>query len=159
VINETRERFIKCIAEKIAADRIVEAFFFPVIRQGPIETGVAVIAATPVPAAIVPTEAPALEIADEPPSDRTEVFTASYRWTRKGVERGKWVVEVTTEAHAPLITVATVVRGVQERAGEALDAERLGGDEIRAILPPPVPGAEALVAAEPVVAPDTASAA
>jgi hypothetical protein len=137
VINETRERFIKSIAEKISPDRLVEAFFFPAIRQGPMETGVAVIAATQV------------DTAD--PLDRAEVLTASYRWTRKGVERGKWVVEVTAVADAPLETVETVVRGVQQRAGEALDAYRMSGDEIRAVLPAPVveAPAEALVVAEP----------
>jgi hypothetical protein len=122
VINETRERFIKSIAEKVAPDRVVEAFFFPAIRQGPMETGVAVIAATQV------------EADDD--FARAEVLTASYRWTRKGVERGKWVVEVTAVADAPIETVETVVRGVQQRAGEALDAHRMSGDEIRAILPP-----------------------
>jgi hypothetical protein len=137
VINETRERFIKSIAEKISPDRLVEAFFFPAIRQGPMETGVAVIAATQV------------DTAD--PLDRAEVLTASYRWTRKGVERGKWVVEVTAVADAPLETVETVVRGVQQRAGEALDAYRMSGDEIRAVLPAPVVEAppEVLAIAEP----------
>jgi hypothetical protein len=125
VITEVRERFIKSFAEKISPDRIVEAFFFPAIRQGPIETGVAVISVTPISVAV-----------DSPPVERAEVFTAGYRWTRKGVERGKWVVEVTAEADAPLETVAKVVRGVQERAGEALDAHRMSGDEIRLMFPP-----------------------
>ena len=138
MINETRERFIKSIAEKVAPDRVVEALFFPAIRQGPMETGVAVIAATQV------------DSAD--PLDRAEVLTASYRWTRKGVERGKWVVEVTAVADAPLETVETVVRGVQQRAGEALDAHRMSGEEIRAILPAPVVEApvEEITIAEPV---------
>jgi hypothetical protein len=133
VINETRERFLKSIVEKVSADRIVEAFFFPVIRQGPIETGVAVISVIPQSVSL-----------DAPPIERAEVFTASYRWTRKGVERGKWEVDVTAQADAPISTVATVVRGVQERAGEALDAERMSGEEIRAALPvPEVPPAAA----------------
>ena len=136
VINETRERFIKSIAEKVAPDRVVEAFFFPAIRQGPMETGVAVIAATQ------------LEAGD--PIDRAEVITASYRLTRKGVERGKWVVEVSAVADAPIETVETVVRGVQQRAGEALDAHRMSGEEIRAILPAPILDAPAneIVSAE-----------
>jgi hypothetical protein len=128
VINEIRERFIKSIAEKIAPERLVEAFFFPAIRQGPMETGVAVISASQ---AAVPVEQPDAEAVE-----RAEVFTASYRWTRKGVERGKWVVDVTAEADAPFATVETVVRGVQERSGEALDAHRMSGEEIRAALPP-----------------------
>lgn len=145
MITETRERFIRAIAERLPAERIVEAYFFPSIRQGPVETGVAVIAATPVPQLPAGTDAadellradPGLGDVVAPASARTEVFTASYRWTRKGVERGTWVVDVTTEAHAPLTAVETVVRGVQERAGEALDAHRMSGDEVRAVLPEP----------------------
>jgi hypothetical protein len=148
VISETRERFIRSIAERLAPDRIAEAFFFPSIRQGPMETGVAVIAAWPgdtEASDAAPGDDVTPERSETPPgigaadaasdrSGRTEVFTATYRWTRKGPERGAWVVDVTTEAHAPLATVETVVRGVQERAGEALDAHRMDGDEFRAVL-------------------------
>jgi hypothetical protein len=140
VITETRERFIRAIAEHIEPGRIVEAYFFPSIRQGPIETGVAVLAATPPVLAGVPAEEPlALPLPEDPsaaPADpRTEVLTASYRWTRKGPDRGKWEVEVTPEADAPLTTVERVVRGVQERAGEALDAHRMNAEEILALFP------------------------
>ena len=155
MINETRERFIRDIAERLDPARIMELHFFPSIRQGPIETGVAVIAATPVPvlagaasepvgAAVVAEEPPPeLALESEPPvsdehsegtTERAEVFTATYVWTRKGPDRGKWVVEVITEAHAPLTTVETVVRGVQDRAGEALDAYRMSADDVRALL-------------------------
>jgi hypothetical protein len=132
VINEVRERFIRSIAEKISPDRFVEAFFFPSIRQGPVETGVAVISVTPLSVAV-----------DSSPIERSEVFTASYRWTRKGVERGKWVVDVTAQADAPLGTAATVVRGVQERAGEAIDAHRMSGDDLRLLFPVDAPEATA----------------
>lgn len=142
MINETRERFIRTIVERLPAARIVEAHFFPAIRQGPIETGVAVIAAA-IPAADAP------EAGAQSGGERTEVFTASYRWTRKGPDRGKWEVEVTPEAHAPLATVEAVVRGVQERAGEALDAHRMSGDEIAAVAGP--------VAIEPAPADATAA--
>ena len=147
MITETRERFLRAIAERLPPERIVEAYFFPSIRQGPVETGVAVLAATP------GAEADAGRAASDPgraeadagraasdagraASDpgRAEVFTASYRWTRKGPERGKWVVDLTAEAHAPIPTVEAVVRGVQERAGEALDAHRMTGDDVRAVL-------------------------
>lgn len=127
MINETRERFLISIGERVAATRLVEAFFFPAIRQGPLETGVAVIAAT----------------ADASDPARAEVYTATYCWTRKGVERGKWTVDVIAVAHAPLATVETVVRGVQERSGEGIDAERMSGDEMRAVLPAPAPEPEA----------------
>jgi hypothetical protein len=164
VIRETRERFIKSIAERLAPERIVEAYFFQSIRQGHMESGIAVIAAipeVPPPAADVaseddadvpelPLEAASAEPADDAPeaaeaaapSDeplRAEVFTATYRWTRKGPERGKWVVDVVAEAHAPIPTIEAVVRGVQERAGDGLDAIRMSGDEVRQTLPAPEP--------------------
>ncbi|MEA3247198.1 MAG: hypothetical protein U9Q74_13685 [Gemmatimonadota bacterium] len=156
MISETRERFIRSIAERLAPGRIVEAYFFPSIRQGQVETGVAVIAATPelpapvpaaaegeasgaeaqVPAAPEPDAAGAAEpVAEAEAPLRAEVFTATYRWTRKGPDRGKWAVDVVPEAHAPIPTVGAVVRGVQERAGEALDAHRMTGEEVRAVLP------------------------
>ena len=48
---------------------------------------------------------------------RLEVHTARYRLTRKGPERGKWEIEVKTQADAPLEAVETVVRTA--RAGPA----------------------------------------
>lgn len=134
VINETRERFLRAILERIPLERIVEVHVFPGIRQGQMETGVAVIAVTP---ALV-ADAPPPEF-DLPESggavERTEVHTATYRWTRKGPDRGKWVVDVIAQADAPLATVETVVRGVQVRAGEALDAHRISAAELQELFP------------------------
>ena len=48
IVSETRERFILAIAEQVAADRIAEIHFFNPIKQGGLESGVAVIALTPV---------------------------------------------------------------------------------------------------------------
>jgi hypothetical protein len=56
---------------------------------------------------------------------RHVVFSARYRLTLKGPERGRWEAEIVAEADAPLVTVDAVVRGVQRRAGEPADAERL----------------------------------
>ncbi len=134
MLNETTERFLKAILERIPAGRIVELHLFPAIRQGPLETGVAVIAAEPAPPADA---APELELASPPPNSRLEVHTAWYRLTRKGVERGKWEIEVTTQADAPLVTVDAVVRGVQERAGEAIEPQRLTGRELLALVNEP----------------------
>ena len=132
VINETRERFLRTILERIPLERLVEVHFFPAIRQGQMETGVAVMAVTPEFAADAPAE---LALPDTGgPVERTEVHTASYRWTRKGTERGKWVVDIIAQADAPLATVETVVRGVQVRAGEALDAHRLTAVELQAMF-------------------------
>ena len=115
IVSETRERFISAIAEQVAADRIAEIHFFNPIKQGGLESGVAVVALS---------------------GDTTKhtVFTAHYRHTLKGVDRGKWQVTVVEEADAPLLTVEAVVRGVQRRAGDLEDPERMEGDAVREIL-------------------------
>lgn len=118
--SNARERFLLAIADVVPVERLAELHFFPPLRLGPMETGVAVIAAEP-------------EVATEG-RERHVVFSARYRWTRKGPDRGKWESEVVAEADAPLVTVETVVRGVQARAAEAVDPDRLSGDEARALI-------------------------
>lgn len=204
-MNDVRARFLKSILEQLPAERIVELHFFTPIRQGPIETGVAVIAAEPERSLPVAEEVPAVEAAldvevalameaaggaaggaaavttadaevatddadaetasaadddspyaglpdeagieaidddiaayaETPAPPRFEVITALYRWTRKGPERGKWEVDITTEADAPLPTVGTVVQGVHDRAGEELEPLRLTHAELQALLDEP----------------------
>ena len=65
---------------------------------------------------------------------RHTVFTARYRLTRKGADRGKWEFEVVADADAPLGTVDMVVRGVQRRAGDDEEPERLTAEGVRAAL-------------------------
>jgi hypothetical protein len=224
-ISEITERFFRAVLLKVPLDRIEELHLFSPLRQGGVETGIAVIAAREV---IVPTEpdqpvadpelpleptaesdsdtdADAVEaiaedaiadeaIADEatadeeamppagdlPPADdavetvetseaaepesvageagpeavaealeadsdeavvavsapivRHTVFTARYRLVQKGPERGKWEADVVAEAEAPLITVETVVRGVQRRAGEESDTTRFTAPQIARAL-------------------------
>jgi hypothetical protein len=62
------------------------------------------------------------------------VYSARYRHTLKGADRGKWEVEVTAEADAPLMTVDEVVRGVMKRAGEQFEPERITAGEFRTII-------------------------
>lgn len=137
-LTETRERFVVAIAEQTPADRIAEIHFFNPIRQGGLESGVAVIALTKPAAAVevssADDEVPAETEADDAPGPRHTVLTAHYRLTLKGIDRGKWQVTVVEEADAPLITVETVVRGVQRRAGDVDDPERLDGDAVREAL-------------------------
>lgn len=168
-MDETRERFLRLIVARVPLERLVELHLFPPMRQGVLETGMAVIAARPepvvealeveVPVSEVPVseapvseapvseegyaaEAPAAEApvldphATVPSShpDRLVVYTARYRWTRKGPDRGKWESEVVAEADAPLVTVEAVVRGVRERTAEAGDPERMSGDDVAAAL-------------------------
>jgi len=54
--TETRERFLRAIAERLNADRVEALHLFPPLRQGGVESAVAVIAARLVP--------PAPELAD-----------------------------------------------------------------------------------------------
>jgi hypothetical protein len=163
--DETRARFLAAIAAQIPSDRVIEVHLFGAIKQGGIESGIAVIAVDPdAPVAaddrilVVPAlgEAEGSE-ADDPllvddeqvlrsaqddtpsapaaPARRFIVYTARYRLTLKGLDRGKWEVSVKEEADAPLVTVDAVVRGVSRRSGDADETVRLSGDEFRAQLP------------------------
>ena len=190
--DETRTRFLAAIAKQIPADRVIEVHLFAGIRQGGVESGVAVIAverepapsldvdggyipsadiaevaeletseavavhdqladetafvadetiAEPSPYADEPERQLALEENEVParvPVSRYIVYSARYRHTLKGMDRGKWEASVTEEADAPLLTIDAVVRGVQRRSGDADETIRLSGDEFRASLPAPV---------------------
>lgn len=158
--DETRDKFLAAVAERLVPETIAEAHVFPPIRQGGIESGVAVIAVShglPTsgeaaaenrqvseradsnvggqlnsPADVYVSDTSAAENAV---SERLTVYTAKYRLTLKGPDRGKWEFAVQAEADAPLLTVDKVVRGVQQRSGDAEDPIRLSGDEFRALLP------------------------
>jgi hypothetical protein len=73
------------------------------------------------------------------PIERHTVYTARYRLVQKGPERGKWEADVVAEADAPLITVETVVRGVQRRAGEESEILRYSARQIAKALHQPWP--------------------
>jgi len=121
-MDDTRARFLSAIAGQLGAERIVELHLFSPIRQGAMETGVAVVAALP----------------DESVADaRHVVFTARYRLTRKGVDRGQWAFELAATADAPLATVDMVVRGVMHRARDLTESERFSGEQVRALLAEP----------------------
>lgn len=127
IANETRARFIAAIGERISPDAVAEVHLFQPMKQGGLESGVAVVASR------------------EPTSDSREpragngeprltVYTATYRLTLKGPERGKWEFAMNVEADAPLVTVDAVVRGVQRRSGDVDDPEKLSGAEFRELL-------------------------
>ena len=117
ILTEIRERFLLAVAAHIPAERIAEIHFFSPIKQGGVESGVAV---------VVEHSAP-----DTP---RVVVYAASYRLTLKGLDRGKWETSIVAEADAPLAAVDAVVRGVQRRSGDVEEVTRMEGDEVRAIL-------------------------
>lgn len=113
---DTTERFMKEIADRIGAALVEEVRLFPPIRQGGMESGVAIVATSAY------------------PDPWHTVYSARYRHTIKGIDRGKWEVEVTAEADAPLVTVDEVVRGVMKRAGEQFEPERILAGEFRTIV-------------------------
>ena len=130
-VADTRDRFLREITTQVPADRIAEVHLFRPLRRGGTETGVAVIAAAQDGAEVVE---------DSPYADvpaRHTVFTARYRLEIKGAERGKWEFDVVADADAPLVTVDSVVRGVQRRAGDDAAPERLTADALRAALDGP----------------------
>jgi hypothetical protein len=115
-VIETTERFLKEIADRIGAGLVEEIRLFPPLRQGGTESAVAIVASS----------------AD--PHPWHTVYSARYRHTLKGHDRGKWEVEVTAEADAPLVTVDEVVRGVMKRAGEPFEPERISAAAFRTIV-------------------------
>ncbi|HYC52210.1 MAG TPA: hypothetical protein VEB19_13940 [Gemmatimonadaceae bacterium] len=130
--DDTRERFLAAIADRVPADRIAEAHVFSPIRQGGTESGVAVIAAR---------EGDALE--------RLAIYTARYRLVLKGPERGKWEFAMQADADAPLLTVDKVVQGVQRRSGDAEDPVKLTGEDFRPASPSSSPTAPSSTPASP----------
>ena len=187
-VSEVTERFLRAIIAKVPLERIEELHLFAPLRQGGVETGIAVVAArAPLSTTEVletePSELPqeleenqetlALEedesaeieakddvlpeeasddeaivypgededIVEATPVERHTVYTARYRLVIKGPERGRWESDVVAEAEAPLLTVETVVRGVQRRAGEEseilLFSDRQIARALRMPWPPP----------------------
>ncbi|HVA57341.1 MAG: hypothetical protein WBQ26_04955 [Gemmatimonadaceae bacterium] len=160
--DETRERFVLAVAAQLPGADIFEVHFFAPRRVGGVESGVAVVAAhlraAPEPivdqaaradgaeSAPLDAEIEIVPAVDEAPLDelpyastpglpeRYTVLSAAYRHTLKGPERGKWEVVVKAEADAPLVTVDRVVRGVQRRAEDAEEVDRMTGDEVRAVI-------------------------
>jgi hypothetical protein len=65
---------------------------------------------------------------------RHTVYTARYRHTLKGPDRGKWEVDVQAEADAPLVTLDQVIRGVMKRAGEPFEPEKISASAFKTIV-------------------------
>src|SRR5204863_323245 len=108
-----------------------EVYIFQPMKQGGQESGVAVVAVNEH-AVRLPTAAEGG--AENRPDERSEsaehrlaVYTAKYRLTLKGPERGKWEFAMQVDADAPLVTVEKVVAGVQRRSRDAGGPEKLSG--------------------------------
>jgi len=111
-MTETQERFLKAVAGHVPLDRVAEVHLFPSMKQGGVETGIAVVAA-------------------KAEDARHTVYSARYRLTLRGADRGKWECDVVAEADAPLVTVEAVVRGVRRRSGEQGEPELVSGETLR----------------------------
>jgi hypothetical protein len=131
--DETRTRFLTAIARQLPVERVIEVHLFAAMRQGGVESGIAVIALERDEASVQPL-AEESEAPSRARASRYTIFSARYRYTLKGLDRGKWEVSVTEEADAPLVTIDAVVRGVHRRSGDVDNAIRLSGDEFRAAL-------------------------
>ena len=161
-MTETQERFLRTVLTRIPLDGVVELHLFPPIRRGTMETGVAVIAMLLPPApltvvAVAPDDAVLVDAVpddalpdDAVPDDalldeavpvprpplRLRILTAGYRHTIKGIDRGKWSVDVQERADAPLEAVEAVLRGVRQRSPEPADPELVSLDALAALLVP-----------------------
>ena len=149
-MTETEHRFLKAIADRIAPERVAEVRLFPAMKQGHMQSAVAVVAAEATPELAPDANAEAANVAVEPLDDvrgpdpasaapaavttttpRLSVLTARYRLTLKGPERGKWEFELLHDADAPLDAVERVVQGVVRRAGDTADPELLSAADFR----------------------------
>lgn len=135
--DEARARFLNAIADRVNADAVEELYLFQPLKQGGTESGVAVVAVNErSPSGVAGAAENGPGERSEPAENRSAVYTAKYRLTLKGPDRGKWEFAMQAEADAPLVTVEKVVNGVQRRSGDAEDPQRLTGDEFRALVPP-----------------------
>ncbi len=139
-MTETQERFLRTVLTRVPLADVVELHLFPPIRRGTMETGVAVIATVlPLPPLTVldDTTAPDAALPPAPLAlTRLRILTAAYRHTIKGIDRGKWAVDVQEEADAPLAAVEAVLRGVRHRSTEPADPELVSLDALAALLAP-----------------------
>lgn len=136
-MTEITDRFFHEISSRIGYHKVAELHLFPPIRQSGQESGIAVIAATPEVAA------------SEGELERHVVYTARYRQTLKGPDRGKWEFDLKAEADAPLLTIDEVVRGVVHRSGDEVHPDRISGDQFRESVPAPADLVSEPVLSEP----------
>jgi hypothetical protein len=150
-VTETQQRFLRAIAERVAAERVAEVRLFPSVRQGPLESGVAVVAVEELAAGPMEREVPLpvtpadLHAIGPVPARRVEgggphrlsVLTARYVLTLKGPERGKWEFQLVHDADAPLDAVEQAVRGVARRVGEEGEPDLLSAATFQRALAEP----------------------
>jgi hypothetical protein len=129
--NETR--FLQEIATRLPLSRIVEVHLFAPLRQGGVESGVAIVAEVLQDSEADPGAEPAASMSDQLRA-RFAVHTARYRHTIKGPDRGRWEFAIEVEADAPLLAIDRVVSGVLQRSVEQSEPVRLSGADVRATI-------------------------
>ena len=133
-ISGNEQRFLQEITSRLPPARIVEVQMFAPLRQGGMESGVAVVAADLESPADVAAPAPDSDGGSQRLQERYAVHTARYRHIQKGPDRGKWEFEMAIDADAPLLAIDRVVTGVLHRSGEQGEPVRISGAELRASL-------------------------
>ena len=129
-MNETTHRFLQAIVDRLPSGRIAELRLFPAIRQGGIESAVAVVAL----------EQPELPLAVAPPVDGSDDGFAEHQSDDEPVDGEIVVTEVVTE-----VVSEVVIEVVIEVVTDAVTADVVAADGAVAELPPAdEPIAEAL---------------
>ncbi len=93
-------RTAQSLGEVVPASEIERIWLFPPVRREEREWGVAVVS----------------RIAD---GERRRIYTASYMLIVRGRERGQGKIAVEEVGESPISVMHEVIKGVQERAGEA----------------------------------------
>jgi hypothetical protein len=137
-MTEAQQRFLKAIAERVNGGQVAEVRLYPTVRAGPIESGVAIVAASgPADLATAPVDEAPIELPKSTDLARLSIHTAHFRHTVKGPDRGKWEFSMVHDADAPIETIESVVRGVARRVGEDGEPELLTGDDFQRALTEP----------------------
>ena len=97
--QNVRDR-LRAVAEELSPEDVDGIWLFPPLRHEGREWGVAVVSIRAA-------------------GDRRRIYTASYMLVVRGRERGQAKTSVEEVGEGPATVVSQVIRGVQERAGEA----------------------------------------
>jgi hypothetical protein len=105
-MTETQQRFLRAIAERVPSDHVVELHLFPAIRQGGVETGVAVVAEDPRRAVAVVSQADGIADASDTAADTEVVARSVEARPNEVVEAESQADGIVVEADGELATVA-----------------------------------------------------
>jgi hypothetical protein len=103
------DRVAQAVREAVPRDEVAGVWLFPAMRRESREWGTAVVARRAIPG-------------------RVTVLTAKYMMVVRGRERGQGKVEVEEVGEGPHEVVHDVIRGVQDRLGEAEPPVEISAD-------------------------------